>query len=186
MATFQLRTQTLATAYEELASGQEGFRVAVGNFMNAFFLYAVHRCQQLLDDPISYPENPTPEQQRWAAFCAGAAEYLAERYGLHCPAWASNAAYCATEPWYILPHASVELRLDFQQTTPNAFRKRNVFCGDRVFTNPHPSSREPGSRADLEGRCAQILDALPQAEREAYLAPRRTRLAGKLHVTIVP
>ena len=177
--TFEFKIQTLAMAYEELASGKEGFRVAVGNFMNAFFLYGVEDRQRLLDDPIRLPENPTEEQRGWAAFCAGAAEYLASRYDLQCPAWAHDPNYSMPEAWYIVPNASQAMREDFEQTAPEPFRRRNVFCSDHVFSNAHPSSREPGNLADVERRRAEILEALPQAEREAYLAAHKAKMSGK-------
>ena len=183
--TFQFRTQTLAMAYDELASGKEGVRVALGNFMNAFFLYDVESRQRLLDDPIQMPENPTEEQRGWAAFCAGTAEYLASRYDLQCPAWANDAAYRMPEPWYIVANANQATHEAFQETAPEPFRRRNVFCSDCVFTNPHPSSKEPGNLADLERRRTEILAALPQAERDAYLTAHNAKMSGKPRIHIV-
>jgi hypothetical protein len=185
MITTQLKTQTLAIAYNELVSGKEDFRVAVGNFMNAFFLYHVDDRQSLIDDPIQMPENPTQEQHGWAAFFAGAAEYLAERYDLQYPAWALNPLYHMPEPWYIVPNANQAMREDFQKTAPEAFRRRNVFCSDHVFSNAHPSSREPGNFVDLQRRLMEILAALPQAERDAYLIAHKAKMLGKPRVHIV-
>ena len=186
LMTFEFKTQTLAMAYEELASGKEGFRVAVGNFMNAFFLFDVGGRQHLIDDPIRLPENPTQEQRGWAAFCAGAAEYLASRYDLLCPAWAHDPRYSMAEPWYIVPNASQAMRQDFRETAPEPFRRRNVFCSDHVFSNAHPSSRESGNLADLKRRRTEIRDALPAAEREAYLAAHNAKMSGKPRIHIVP
>jgi hypothetical protein len=183
--TAQFKTQTLAMAYNELASGKEGVRVALGNFMNAFFLYYVEDRQSLIDGPIQMPENATENQRGWASFCAGAAEYLASRYNLQCPAWALNPVYCMPEPWYPLPNINETMREDFQETTPEAFRRRNVFCGDRVFTNAHPSSREPGSLADLRHRRMEMLATLPQAEREAHLAAYNAKMSGKPRIHII-
>ncbi len=183
--TFRFTTQTLAMAYDDLASGKEGFRVAMGNFMNAFFLYNVESRQHLIDEPIQMPENPTEEQRGWAAFCAGAAEYLAERYDLHCPAWAYEPSYRMPKPWYVIPNANQTLRENFQKTAPEPFRRRNVFCSDHVFSNPHPSSREPGNLADLQRKRMEILAGLPQEEREAYLAAHHAKMSGKPRIYIV-
>lgn len=172
---------TLALAYHALAAG-EGFRIAIGNFMNAFFLYEVDHRQELLDDPIQVPEYPNEEQRSWAAFCAGAAEYLAKRYDLLCPTWVHDPVYCLAQPWYILPcDDNMSLRQSFQATAPEPFRKRNVFCSDRVFTNQHPSSREPGSYAELQRSRREKLTSMAPAERETYLA----QMAGRPRVHIV-
>ncbi len=182
----QFEKQTLATAYNELALGEEGFRVAIGDFMDDFFLYYTSERQGLLDDPIRMPENPTWEQQGWAAFCAGTAEYLADRYDLQCPAWAMNPAYSMPVPWYIIPDASPAMRADFQETVPEPFRKRNVFCSNRVFSNPHLSSREPGDFHDLRRKRMQMLDAMEPAERTAYIARYNSYMPEALHISMQP
>lgn len=181
--TFDL--QTLALSYDELASGKEAFRVAVGNFMNAFFLYNVETRQELLDTPIQMPEPPSSEQRGWAAFCAGAAEYLADRYDLLCPPWTQNPAYSMSEPWY---HPACEefpgLRKSFEEKTPAPFKKRNVLCGDRVFSNPHRSSREPGDYLDMQRRRLEMLQVMAPAERETYILKHNSYMPGELHLSI--
>jgi hypothetical protein len=177
--------QTLARAYDELASGKEGFRVAVGNFTHAFFLYYTGKRQQLLDAPARMPEHPTAEQRGWAAFCAGAAEYLAGRYALRLPSWACDPCYVLPEPWYHPACAAFPgLRARFEAETPAPFRRRKVLCGDRVFSNPHPSSREPGDLHDLQQRRVELLAAMEPDERSAYIAHYNSYMPRALHISL--
>jgi hypothetical protein len=180
------KQQTMAVAYQQLASGEENFRVAIGDFMDEFFLYCTHddERQELLSDPIQVPEEPTREQQGWAAFCAGATEYLANRYDLHCPAWVFDPSYHMDEPWFIHPEATSAMRASFQETAPEAFKKRNVFCSNRIFSNPHPSSREPGDFQDLQRKRVEMVNMMPPSERAAYIAHHNSYMPKALHLAL--
>ena len=58
------------------------------------------RTARLIADPLTLPDAPGIDALRWAAFCAASVEWLCGRYGIACPSWVHNAAYCLPEPWF--------------------------------------------------------------------------------------
>ena len=86
--------------------------------------------------PISLPDPLSGELFRWAVFCAASVEYLCERYGVPCPSWVYNPAYCLSEPWFDAPMAhKPQVRERLVQQTPEPFTNRNIYCGNRMFAN---------------------------------------------------
>src|SRR6266849_6171213 len=59
--------------------------VALGNFMNEWFDYAIVQRAQRIADPLTLPEEPDTDALRWAAFCAASVEgsAVATRYLVH-------------------------------------------------------------------------------------------------------
>ncbi len=125
--------QTMARTYAEICQGETPW-VALGNFMNEWFEDAKDRRERLVVDPIVLPSRPSTELQRWAAFCAASVEWLCERYRVPCPSWVYDPAYTLTDPWFDDPNADwPAVREWLLHDTPEPFRRRNVYSGDRLF-----------------------------------------------------
>lgn len=169
---------TLSRAYQSLRA-RESFWLAMGEFVNSFFLYHVTERQQLLDEPLETSVEMSEEEQRWAAFCAGAAEYLAEKYKLCCPSWAMKPEYRLNERWCLTERGSME---QIAELTPVPFLRRGVMCSDRVFSNPRQSSKEPGNFQERRARLQEVLAEMEPDERAAYLASYNKRVPAYLRL----
>jgi hypothetical protein len=129
--------QTMALTYAEICQGETPW-VALGNFMNDWFDHAKERREQLVVEAIVLPPQPTKEMLPWAAFCAASVEWLCARYKVSCPSWVFDPAYTLAEPWFDDPCADQpEVREWLLQDTPEPFRRRNVYAGDRLFENKY-------------------------------------------------
>jgi hypothetical protein len=130
---------TLRRAYQLIVDGERDW-TALGNFMNDFFDYSRQKSQRqrLINGAVKEPVQPTPEQHRWAVFCAAAAEHLAHKYGLDVPAWTQEPHLARlSDPWYFSQVAlkKPDVRERQERGTPPEFAARNIYCGPRVFAN---------------------------------------------------
>lgn len=135
--------QTIAVSYQEILAGESPW-IPLGMFIHDFFGNFTDRREELLRDPIVEPENPTPEQHEWAAFCAGAVEYLCAKYHLPCPEWVSDPRFTLKDPWFVSKLVRRNPRLQDQLRTeaPTPFARRNVFCDDRIFANKYEIAQD--------------------------------------------
>lgn len=132
-----VRLQTFKRSFEEICAGADPW-LPLGNLMHQFFGYYKHLRAELVCEPVEIPQHLSAALFRWAVFCAASVEYLCGLYDLACPAWALAAHFALDEPWYCaigadLPQVQAKLR----QTTPDPFKRRNVFCGERVYHNKY-------------------------------------------------
>ncbi len=81
--------------------------------------------------------------------------------------------------------ASEALLAEFQATTPEPFKKRNVLCGATIFTNAHRSSREPGNWKDRRRALKATLAHVPEAERAAFITDYNARVPTYLQLPSV-
>ena len=136
--------QTMQTTYQLITQGERPWN-ALGDFLNYWFGYATDRRAELVREPIQEPEEVTADLHRWAVFCAASVEYLCERYGLPCPAWALMSTYTLTDPWFTgLGAEKPQIQARLRRETPTPFARRNIFCGNRIFANKYELAERSG------------------------------------------
>lgn len=131
------RLQTMAEAYTEICQGERPW-TALGNFMNDWFGCARDQREQLVADPLLIPEVLTEENHRWAVFIAASVEWLCQKYTVPCPAWIYNPVYTLQKIWWYADGLhKPQVRARLLEETPEPFRKRNIYCGDRMYNNKY-------------------------------------------------
>jgi len=129
--------QTMSRSYQEICEGKDPW-LPLGNFMHDFFGSHTARRKKLIKDPVCLPEDPTLEQQRWAVFCAASVEYLCQKYNLPIPRWVENPVYTLSKAWYYSPYAELpDVRQELEETTPEPFKHRNIYCSNRIWANKY-------------------------------------------------
>ena len=131
------RWHTVAEAFEQICNNETPW-VAIGNFLNDWWRFAVEHRRELIETPPA--PAYTLKTQRWAAFCAAMVEWLCWQEGLPCPAWTDQACYILPKPWFL--HTGWGSRSQLLSSTPAPFQMRNIFGGDRMFVNKWELARQ--------------------------------------------
>jgi hypothetical protein len=131
------KIQTMAQAYRDICRGEDPW-TALGNFTNAWYGYGKHIRSDLIKDPPVRPEQETEQTRRWGAFCAASVEYLCGLHHQPCPAWVYDPSSILDSPWWYTQRADdPAIREHMRRTTPPAFARRKIFCGNRLYQNKY-------------------------------------------------
>lgn len=134
---------TMKQVYQEIVQGIDPW-MTLGNFMNSWYAYHKGRRRLLVKEPPQLPEQPTPEQQRWATFCAASVEYFCQKYTIPTPRWIDDPRYeHLADAWYYSPHAHLEqVRNELKEESPEPFKRRNIFVSKRIYANKYEMAED--------------------------------------------
>jgi hypothetical protein len=119
---------TSAESFQRILDGEDPWN-AIGDFLDEWKREDVNDRAELVYEPIASLVPPANAQ--WAAFFSAMVEDLCVRDGLPVPAWTENECYILEHPWFLYP--GWRLKVWQLATTPPAFKKRNIFGGDRML-----------------------------------------------------
>ena len=132
---------TIADAAAHIYQGDDPW-FAIGCFLHDWWRDAVDHRQELISEPPA--PATTREAKRWAAFCAAAVEELCSRTGFPCPAWTGKQDFFLEQPWFYYSQATQRDWLI--ATTPESFKRRNIFVGGSVLDNKYELQHQFGSK----------------------------------------
>ncbi len=127
---------TIADVAASIYQGEDPW-FALGSFLHDWWNHTEDVRRNLIDEPPA--PATTPEERRWAAFCAATVEELCARMSLACPAWTNQQNYFLEQPWFYYPQQSQRDWL--LSTTPEPFKRRNIFVGGNVLDNKYLCAR---------------------------------------------
>jgi hypothetical protein len=152
---------TIADAATQIYQGEDPW-FALGCFLHDWWCDAVDYRQQLIAEPPT--PGTTREGGRWAAFCAAVVEELCSRTDFPCPAWTDQQDYFLEHPWFYYPQRSQRDWLLL--TTPEPFKRRNIFVGGSVLDNKYELQHLFGTKPRWTTWSDQELQNLLASNRE--------------------
>lgn len=155
---------TIADAAMQIAQGEDPW-FALGNFLHDWWRYAINARADLITEPPI--PGTTLGEKRWAAFCAATVEELCARTGFPCPAWTSKGDYVLEQPWFY--DSQLSQREWLLTTTPELFRRHNVFVGGGILDNKY-ELRQFESKPRWEVWTDEELQRLVRAKEDAGVA----------------
>ena len=130
MSAYIWHRYTVSESMKRISVQNENPWVAVGDFLDDWRRSAREQRAVLVVAPLE--EVIAPALQQWAAFFAATVEHLCTLDQLPVPIWVTDERYILPESWYLEAKSS-SLRIYQEKTTPTAFKKRNIFGGDRML-----------------------------------------------------
>lgn len=130
MATYHWHRYSIAESFDRIVQGENPW-VALGDFLDDWRRSNPEDRFELVVQPLS--KVSTPEELCWAALFAASVEQLCFQDNLPSPAWTATPCYYLPEPWY-LGIRTENLRRYHRETTPEIFKRHNVFGGDRLLS----------------------------------------------------
>jgi hypothetical protein len=125
------QAQTGRQTLDRIRAGT-GAWVAIGDFLDDWGRCDSGERRQLIAECLA--ETGSVEEHRWAAFIAAAIDQLAweAEPRIEPPAWVRDTRYVLARPWFLLP--GWRLRMHQLVDTPAAFKRRNIYGGDRIIS----------------------------------------------------